>query len=77
MGAPTARQEAGEETLVRTGDAFPETGYYSYKEHAGGGGGGCFVAPDAKGGMLFRKGGTVPRLASCPHAVYWRLDSTH
>lgn len=63
--------------MLETGEMFPVDGYYSYAGHKDADGEKCFVSPRAIGGMLFLKGMRVPNLGSCPHAIYWRLNSIY
>ena len=61
---------------LRSGEKFAVTGYYSYAGHADPGTAEdrCSPSTRAKGGMLFAKGETVPKLLTCPHDILWKLD---
>ncbi|RNJ78098.1 MAG: hypothetical protein EB829_00150 [Nitrosopumilus sp. H8] len=62
------------EILVKSGDTFPETGVYSYARHANNDNKNCHVTPNASMGISYLKGGFVPKLGSCPHEIYWKLE---
>lgn len=60
--------------LVKTGNRFPVTGYYAYSKHVDEKHTPCYVTPQSSAGILFKKGGIVPKLGSCPHDIYWKLE---
>ena len=61
-----------DESYIRSGDVFKETGCYSYVSHVEDHKEHCFNPPQTNR-MFFKRGETAPKLISCQHDIFWKL----
>lgn len=61
------------EREIRSDEEVDVTGYYTYVKHVEENKEECFIPPQTKSKLLFKKGEKAPMLGSCPHIVVWKL----